>query len=53
MFSTSLNGLNTKWLKENETKATTFEVLNGAVLVFSGGIFAASSILAYTKFLRR
>jgi hypothetical protein len=38
LFSTSFIGMNKKWIKQEKAEVTAFEVLNGTIILLSGGI---------------
>ena len=46
LFSTSLIGMNKKWIKQGKAEVTAFEVLNGTIILLSGGIILFTSIKA-------
>ena len=47
LFSTSLIGMNKKWIKQGKAEVTAFEVLNGTIFLLSGGIILFTSINAF------
>lgn len=52
LFATSLIGMNKKWIKQDKTEVTKFEVLNGGIIVLSGGIIALTTIKGFRCMLR-
>ncbi len=50
--STSLIGLNKKWIKEKKNELTVFEILNGSIMIITGGVIVFTSIKAL-KFLNQ
>lgn len=47
LFSTSLIGMNKKLIKQGKTEVSAFEVLNGAIMILSGGFICFTSIKAF------
>ena len=47
LFSTSLIGLNKKWIKQGISEVTAFEIVNGTIMFISGGL----SVLLQLKHL--
>mgnify|MGYP000343634878 CR=1 FL=1 len=42
LFSTSLNGLNKKWMKDERFSLGAFEILNGGLMLISGILIVVS-----------
>ena len=47
LFSTSIAGINNKWIKDGEAQVTAFEILNGSIMLLSGGGVLLTSFKAY------
>jgi hypothetical protein len=53
LFSASLIGLNKKWIKQEKSEVTAFEIINGTIMFLSGGIVFFTSIKAYNILLNK
>lgn len=47
LFSTSLIGFDKKWIKDDQYRFGTFDVVNGTVMVFSGLVMVGTSMKAF------
>ncbi len=47
LFSTSLIGLSKKWIKQEKSDVTAFEILNGTIMFLSGGVVLFTSVKAF------
>ena len=53
LFSTSLIGMNKKWIKQEKSEVTAFEILNGTIMFLSGGVVFFTSIKAFNILLNK
>ena len=47
LFSTSLIGMNKKWIKQEKSEVTAFKILNGTIMFLSGGVVFFTSVKAF------
>lgn len=51
IFSTSLFGINQKWIEQKKVEVTAFEIINGTILFLTGGIVFITSIKSLSMLL--
>jgi hypothetical protein len=51
LFSTSLIAVNMKWIQQEKFEVTAVEMLNGTIMLFSGGLLFFTSIKAFNILL--
>lgn len=49
LFSASLIGINWKWIQQQKAEVSAFEILNGTIMVLSGGVIFCTSNKAFNK----
>jgi hypothetical protein len=52
LFSTSLIGLNKKWIKGEKVSKSSYEYINGSIMLFSGYIMMSTTWKAFRMFYK-